>query len=105
MLYDPKWSAAKPDVMSVEGLIHWLEKQPAEMDYSYLSVTDCLLARYFKACGYWGVMCGGKTWNNWTLFSRQLPKDFFGISVGVPCTYGAALKRARAVLSNHNGRV
>jgi hypothetical protein len=55
MFYDPKWSAAKPDVMSVEGLIHWLEKQPAEMDYSYLSVTDCLLARYFKACGYWGV--------------------------------------------------
>lgn len=54
MLNRIEWDKSKvqADIFSLEGLIAWLEKQPARMEYCYLDNGDCLLGRYFTAMGF-----------------------------------------------------
>ena len=97
MLYDPKWDKTKA-TPSVEGLLAWLEQQPADGCYRFTEPSACVAGRYYASIG-------------------QAPRAFIG---GVPCsveadlgvdgmrlisalhaepqTYGAALYRLRAIL-------
>jgi hypothetical protein len=107
MLYDPKWEVeVKADPFSLESLIAWLEKQPENKSYRYTCIGHCLLAQYFTAMGfervsvqpYWFKHSGG--------IEQQFSDDFENIAVAHDgrgkdkFTFGAALKRARAALSD-----
>lgn len=52
MPFDPTPIETKPDVFSLEGLIAWLEKQPATLTYDYTSPRKCLLSRYLIDAGF-----------------------------------------------------
>lgn len=95
MLYDPKWEV-KADPLSMEGLIAWLEKQPAAKRYNYNNCQGkCLYGQYMAAHGVvWEE--SGATEN------RTARGEFCSLVYGTvascrPWTFGAALKRARAV--------
>jgi hypothetical protein len=99
MLFNPKWKVqTKPDVFSLEGLIAWLEKQPAERTYCFEDNGGCLLAQYYLSQGYSQVGIGG---TSVTLDGkyRQMPDAFSDIPADHPRTFGGALSRARAALS------
>jgi hypothetical protein len=100
MLYDPKWEKpAQVDPLSVEALIAWLERQPAATVYEYCNPRDCLLCRYFRDLGYEDVSIAWDTMYHQSgevVFPRAFHWD---ISNDEGQTYGAALKRARAVAS------
>lgn len=91
MLYDPKWEQkTAADPLSLESLIAWLEKQPASATYDYRVLDACLIAQWSGRC----------------LLSFEVNALFGGngswIAQGEPganWTFGAALKRARAVLA------
>ena len=102
MLYDPKWEVeTKPDVFSLENLVAWAEKQPAEKEYDFCC-TQCYLGQYFEAHGYQVAMLGT---DNVTFVDRgkarrvDLPPHFNAIAQDEPRTFGAALSRARKALA------
>jgi hypothetical protein len=104
MLYDPKWEApVKADPFSLESLVAWLEKQPADKPYCYTSNGGCLLAQYFSALGYRNVEmstdhflhCGCR---------ERLPSYFNLIAIGSGRTFGHALRRANTRLRQKNVR-
>jgi hypothetical protein len=96
MLYNSNWD--KPDVFSLESLISWLEKRPADKAYDYTDCRGCLLAQYFTAMGYECVevapmmfdhkISGNKIFQH---FSDQ----FETVALCEDRTFGAALKLAR----------
>lgn len=98
MLYDKRWdkTETKPDVFSLENLIVWLEKQPADKVYCYADNGNCLLGQYFIAHGHTDVAVGGETVWLGDAKSHTLPDSFRKLAVYWPRTFGAALKRARA---------
>lgn len=88
MLYDPRWAAkAEPEVLSVAGLIAWLERCPPETKYDFKNCSgECLLGQYFTARGV--------EWNShYVLFEGLFGDD---IARTEPHTFAAALDRARA---------
>jgi hypothetical protein len=98
MLYDPKWEAeTKPGVFSLQSLIAWLEKMPANETYCYLDHGRCLLGQYFSAMGFENAqvfsdgLCHGPRRENQTPY----PREFDSIALHWAQTFGAALKRAR----------
>lgn len=103
MLYDPKWEVkpapkAKPKILSLEGLIAWLEIQNPATRYSFVSNTDCLLARYFRAKGYWGANVGmGRFFHHCYLlpFTKIYPPELDRVAHSR--SYGAALELAREI--------
>jgi hypothetical protein len=105
MLYDPKWGAkptpkTKPKILSLEGLITWLETQNPATRYSFVSNTGCLLARYFRAKGYWGANVGaGRFFHHRYLFpvTRLYPAEMDRVAHSR--NYGDALKLARTIAS------
>lgn len=98
MLYDPKWEV-KADPFSLPSLIAWLEMRPKDDLYCYESTGRCLLAQYFKSCGY-DNPCAGPDVIYYGPQLRKLiptPPAFQEVSFGQPRTFGAALERARAI--------
>lgn len=99
MLYNE--STGKPkaqaDVFSLESLIAWLEKQPADTEYDWYNVHGCLMCAYFKAHGYERPSANpglnSDTIRNWGEFG------YYNIGMAAPWTFGAALDRARKVLA------
>jgi len=101
MLYDPKW-ALKNEPFSLQSLIGWLEQQNPLEEYCYSSTGECLLARYFTACGFNKVIMAAGFFYHWPrpngLYEMTpLPPHFNDIAKGKVRTFGAALARARAV--------
>lgn len=98
MLYDPKWNtktAVEP--LSVEGLIAWLERQPAGTKYDYGCNGHCLLATYLRAAHGWDPDIGGTVYRDHKSGAfGKLPAALNDIAWSGPRTYGGALKRARA---------
>lgn len=105
MPFDGKnFTETKPDVFSLEGLIAWLEKQPARKRYCYHDNGGCLLHRYFAASGLPVAWTGSLTWKDRAGGEHLIPGHFDDIANGFDTdtgvfgaqTYGAALQRARA---------
>lgn len=86
---------------TLTGLIGWLRTQDPTTDYDYMSNGDCLLHRYLRTLvempDYYGV--GGDRWYDAAGNQSPLPKCLDIVARSFPYTYGAALKRAEAVLS------
>lgn len=100
MLYDKRWEY-KADPMTLDSLISWLEGRPADKAYDYIVCDQCLLAQYFTACGFHGVLVEDQFFTHRGGYSR-LPAYFNNIAVGggmdTRHTFGEALERARAAL-------
>lgn len=98
MPFDGKnFTETKPDVFSLEGLIAWLEKQPAETTYNWLDMPcngGCLIHRYLVAQGQ-------SPTNDYGRFAECAGGRDADTKVAMrePYTYGAALERARALQS------
>jgi hypothetical protein len=98
MLYDPKWEV-KPlsvdDLLQLDRLAAWLEKQPPQAAYDYCDPMSCAAAQYLSQNGVTGLAVmvefgidpqpGDQHW---------LIYNVVGLS---PYTFGAALERARAL--------
>ena len=98
MLYDPKWEQqTKADPFTLHSLIAWLEKQPANEAYCYLS-GHCLFDQYFEGIGMPVDGVGG-TYIRFKSNPRlKVPLGILqNIPMYTPHTFGAALERARAV--------
>lgn len=95
MLFDPKWEVqTKPDVFSLESLIAWLEKQPADRQYDYCLPGTCLVAQYLSANGVEDSTLSSEDldrlgWHDIAQDEDGLPQDW---------TFGGALCRARKAL-------
>lgn len=79
----------KADPFSLESLIAWLEKQPADKKYDYFNCQGaCLIDQYFgriTSFAEYHDICERTNWGA-------------EIAGPMPHTFGAALDRARAAL-------
>ena len=84
MLYDPKWET-KTNPLTVESFISWLEKQPADGEYSFLNCKECAIGQYAKSVGldYYDIPLKTRFMWNWAT------------SVG---NFGGATERARTLV-------
>ena len=99
MLYDKRWDKEiKADPFSLERLIAWLEKQPARRRYCYDDTGKCLLAQWFNFCGKQRFCLGNVTvWFAGENKCAKIPISLQRTAMPKPHTFGAALKRARAM--------
>jgi hypothetical protein len=81
------------DNFSIESLIVWLEKQPADKAYDYHDASNCLLGQWCASMGLEGEDLKDKSIN------LGEDDDFFDIALEGDYTFGAALVRARNELS------
>lgn len=99
MLFNPNWiPETKPaDVFSLESLIAWLEKQPAQRTYDYCDAGGCLIGQYLKAKGVekYGLTPGELKAVGWYSIASGW---YDGTRASDTRTFGAALDRARAAL-------
>lgn len=90
----------KPDVFSLEGLIAWLEKRPADGAYDWWSRSNCMLCQYLASHGlpaaYPEKEDGSKARRNYKKLAYGQMR-ITGVAMYAPRTYGAALTRARAL--------
>jgi hypothetical protein len=90
----------EPKILSLDGLISWLETQPAAGQYSFEKIDgSCLIGQYLKAKGLdMRSYCdlADQEWSNSGLsFLHYLPTVRVGtIACHSPRTFGAALSRA-----------
>ena len=96
MLYDKRWDAkveAKP--LSLDGLIAWLERQPAGDSYNWHDCNGgCLIAQYGFAVGIDRLDADCKGID--AIFGGN-GGSYSEICGSAPFTFGAALKRALAL--------
>jgi len=96
MLYDPKWeqkTETKADPFSLDSLIAWLEKQPADIWYPWGNCRgECLFSQYLTHLGYPKDPCNEATIGPWAILHDR----HYGLMHGQPHTFGAALERARS---------
>lgn len=86
----------------LEGLVKWLSEQDPATWYDWGSISDCALCRFSKA------LTGSQlsfdravhALTEWSNLNRG--GDIGYILIPLPRTYGAALTRARALLSAAN---
>ena len=90
MFFDETHIGTKPDVFSLESLIAWLEKMPADNAYNAANPRECLLGQWIMSAGVDDPTITSVTMGN------RMP--FNDIAVARPYTFGAALDRARALL-------
>lgn len=110
MLYNKEWDTPKPDILSLDSLIGWLETKKYSEAYSYVDSRRCLLCQYFTAMGLTNVNVSSIYLNAKEQYAK-LPDGFNDIALGRNSTFGSvegisltrnfgeALKRAR-YLSN-----
>lgn len=84
------------NVLSLHGLIAWLEKFPSATSYCYGNERDCLAARYLRAHGLsYGLSEGYPIPRIFDTGFRAQLEDIAQQSH--PYTYGSALRIARAL--------
>ena len=94
MLYDPKWDQqTRAAPRSLESLIAWLEQKDPEAKYDYCKMQSCMVAQWLIDSGE----------ERYQLLSREVAQLFGGRGDYIvhmePWTFGAALQRARAALT------
>ena len=82
MLQNPKW-----DVGSTHSLIAWLETKDPRKHYEFFS-DHCLYGQYLADHG-----------ETWIAIKECNYNHYWRIALTEPHTFGAALKRARAVVA------
>lgn len=93
MLYDKRWdktvskAITQPDPFSLESLIAWLEKQNPVTPYDWNDCRLCLVGRYLTAHGL----------GDFDYFRFENGELRIAVAAEEPRTFGAALKRARAI--------
>lgn len=93
MLYDLKWDLqTQADPFTVEKMIAWLEKQPADEEYNPFIPSICLVGQF---CSAHGVRDVPVALHGWLSFIA------FGDTAWAPMTFGAALERALAIVEKH----
>lgn len=103
MLYDPKWEA-KTDPFTLEGLIAWLEQQPAKEAYEFCRWDNCLIAQWLRGIDPNAHRTpNGQDGFHYTVNGRVINTyRFKNIALGTGHkerqTFGGALERARAAL-------
>ena len=106
MLYDKRWDKpeVKADPFSLESLIAWLEKQPANREYDYHKSGQCLIAQWIRSIDPEMSNGPGSSYH-YIVFgkNRDFRPQFWQVAARGNdingFTFGAALKRARAVQS------
>lgn len=101
MLYDPKWDQqTKADPFTVESLITWLEKQPANEVYCYIDHGRCLISQYLIYHGYKNVQVySDPAFTHGDAETHVSYPDIFNyIAIKKERTFGGALERAREAL-------
>jgi len=82
-------------IFSLENLIAWLERQPADMSYNWASFDDCpgcLITQYLHSHRL-------KFRDGYPRICHELGgRIVLAISARYPWTFGAALERACAIL-------
>ena len=84
--------------LAIEALTDWLEKKPEDKVYNYGSCRGCLLYKYLKDIGLPIRSVSTKYWWDEDYITHNLPPGFDDISIDRPHTYGAALRRAKALI-------
>lgn len=77
----------KADPFSLDSLIAWLEKQPADKPYDW-GGDDCLLCQYLEARGF-------NKFDSYGRFDVDMRSEV-ALACGEKATFGAALQRARS---------
>ena len=88
--------------LSTLELTTWLEQQPADKEYDYTDNKGCLIHQYLKAKGFNVGSVNPARWSepadkDLNYKRHALPHNWNDISNGFPHTFGAALKRAKAL--------
>ena len=102
MLYDPKWEKEiETDKeyagVSLRKFIAWLETMPANQEYNYANPWSCAVGQYLNDSGRPGAGLGVSFIKS-CMDETDPGRWLWEIAAGVPRTFGAALKRARARL-------
>jgi hypothetical protein len=101
MLYDPKWEIEiKADPFSLDSLIAWLEKQPANETYAWHCQGQCMLGQWLK---YIDPRSGEADGDSFQYFVNGEVHDFnkyADIAMHGDANFGAALERARAAAAS-----
>lgn len=105
MLFNPKWEQeTKADPFTLESLIAWLEKQPANGEYEFISHMKCALAQWLRSIDPEAESSHMKSSYCYDVDGASHDFESFKDIVGtLPYTFGAALERARA-LQARSGR-
>ncbi len=85
------------NIFSVSGLIAWLETQDPETEYNWADCRDCLGLRYLKARGV------SEPERAYVALSKVAAgNDDMGLTISIkrPWTYGAALARAKELVTS-----
>lgn len=104
MLFNPEWEVeTKPDVLSLENLVAWLEtKDPAE-HYNFHESNKCVLAQWAESIDPCVDFVIGETSFDYLVNGQMVSlRGFKAIANDGNCkwTFGAALTRARAALAH-----
>jgi hypothetical protein len=93
MLFDPKWEV-QTNRPSLAGLIIWLEQQDPEQKYNFGDPYRCVLGQYARSVGRVPQHC---IQDAARILNIQFSWQFHAVVFHDPHTFGAALKRARAL--------
>jgi hypothetical protein len=97
MLYDPKWEV-KANPISLESLVAWLEKRPADGTYDECNHTGCMIAQWLYHVDPASRPGFGHSFM-YVVNGRNTDfRKFSEIVFRGERTFGAALDRARAAL-------
>lgn len=85
----------KPD-WNVKKFIAWLRKKPANKEYRYSDIGNCLLCQYLRSQGFRKL-----TADPWTIYTPTqvfaIPRHLNKVAVDDPMTFGGALERAKKI--------
>jgi hypothetical protein len=101
MLHDP----AHTDIYSVEGLVAWLIKQPADKIYDYTNSYQCAAAQYLRSRGIkvsFGEEYRGRGPDELMKLGWQ---EIVSHGDKMRGTYGEAAERGRKVLARKRGEL
>jgi len=113
MLWNPKFDVpTKADPLSLETLIAWLEKQPADERYDFCEWNQCLLGQWLRTIDPLARRHeGGDTGFIYCVFGQPVDLEKFAeithagwASLRHLHTFGLALSRARSLLTQKAAR-
>jgi len=84
-------------VLTSENLVNWLRQQPAEQEYDFMAIRDCVIARFLQAQGVEFDFVTGYFVVGTDSTSTEIPEGVSKALLEMPTTYGAALSRLEAL--------